>query len=169
MDLDNLTYPGGYSKPNKTKAEVFRTWLLWNQEICNECYTKVRNVGEELSVEGSIHTHTVNSYYERTEDGIQAHTAFELASDRFGTCFCNNCGSDLKSYKNNLSKDDLVERAKNIIKYVNHPKNDVPYHVDGGVMAQTINDLKTVADNQGFDTEILAVATIEAMFADRKV
>jgi len=163
VDLDNLTYPDGYSKPSAPQIDVFKTWIWWNNEICNNCFTKIRSIGEEIKINGLIHTHYINSYYERTENGIQAHTAFELASNRYGQTFCKECGSDTKSLGYDKSLQTLVQDAKNVIRYINHPKNDVPYHVSGSTMATVLKDLKAVSDNQGYDTEILAVATIEAM------
>lgn len=165
MDLDNLTYPDGYSKPPKPQVEVFYTWVWYNSELCNECFTQVRSIGSEVEVGGPIQTQTVNAHYERTEDGLQAHTAFEKPTDRFGTTFCSRCGSDLKAYREKWSKDQLIDRTKNIIEYFNGG-DEPPYTIDGKVMGRAIDEFKSVMDNQGYDTEIIAVATIYGIFND---
>jgi len=171
VDLDNLTYPDGYSKPEDSQVEVFKTWIWWNNEICNNCFTKIRSVGAEVTIklgrdksviwkyEGEDEiTLTTNAYYERTTDGIQAHTAFELPSDRFGQTFCKECGADTKSLGYDKDKTRLTQDAVNIVEYINGERNDVPYTVDGRKMGEVLKDFKSVTDNQGYDTEILAVA-----------
>lgn len=163
VELENLTYPDGYSKPAEPQISVFETWIWHNQEVCNECFTQVRDIGEEITINNPINTLTVNAYYERTDNGIQAHTAFEKSSDRFGTCFCKECGADTYSLGYTKSLDELKEDAKRIVKYVN-TGDEPPYSIDGQIMGTTLKDLKTVPENTGFDTEILAVATIEGIF-----
>jgi hypothetical protein len=165
MDMSNLTYPNGYKEPPKPQVDVFETWFWSNQEICNECFTQVRHIGDEITISGPIHTHRVNEYYERSINGVQEHTAFEMPADRFGTTFCKNCGSDTHSLGYIEDMETLKDYAVNIIEYANSENTDVPYTIDGEVMGKTIKDLKSEPENQGFDTEILAYGAIRGMFA----
>jgi len=158
VQLDNLTYPDGYTEPTKGSVEIWHTWIWGNQEICNECFTQVRSIGPEVTINGPIHTLRPKAWHERTDNAVQAHTAFEVAADRFGTTFCKECGSDTHSYRDRpLSKDEVKERAVRIIEYING-KGHIPYELDGRVMGKTINDFKAKKVNQGLDTEILAVS-----------
>jgi len=158
VDITNLTYPDVYSPPSEGKINIWHTWIWGNQEICNECFTQVRSIGPEVTVQGPIHTHYPKAWHDRTDNAVQEHTAFELASDRFGTTFCTECGSDTHSYRDRpLSKEELKERAVNIIEYING-KSHIPYALDGKIMGRAIRTFKAKKTNQGLDTEILAVS-----------
>ncbi len=155
MDMSNLSYPDGYNKPPKAQVEVFKTWVWYNQEVCNECFTQVRHIGDEITIQGPIHTHRVNEYYERSIHGVQEHTAFEMPADRFGTTFCKECGADTHSLGYTKNLEELTQDAKRIIEYVN-PGDEPPYTIDGEIMARTLKDFKRIPENTGYDTEILA-------------
>lgn len=126
--------------------------------------TQVRDIGEEIVIQNPINTLRTNAYYERTTNGVQEHTAFEVAADRFGTCFCKECGSDTHSLGYTKSLEELTQDAKRIIEYVN-TGDEPPYTVDGSIMGKTIKDFKSISENTGYDTEILAVGTINGIFA----
>jgi len=145
--------------------EAFEKLIWGSGEICNNCYSQVRAIGEEMTIEGSLHTHAINRYYERTEHGTQEHTPFELPSNRFGTTFCTECGSDTRNLGHDKDIGRLAQDAKRIIEYVNSG-DEPPYTIDGRIMGKTIKDIKQVPANQGYDPQILAYGAIRGMFND---
>lgn len=154
MDLSNLTYPDGYAEPES--IDTFETWVWFNSEVCNNCFEQIRHVGDEIVIENRAWTLYINEYYERTEQGSQEYApGVPPASERFGQCFCLNCGSDTAAENHTLSTDVMIRRAKRLVRYL---MDETPVTVDGSVVGQTIRDLKAVWSNQGYDSEIFAVA-----------
>lgn len=154
MDPSNLTYPDGYDEP--ADLSTFEAWCWRNSELCNNCFAHIRHVGEEIRIETRAWTLITNAYYDRTERASQEYAPWTPpASERFGTCFCLNCGSDTRAEDATLSVDRMIRRAKRLVRYV---VEETPLTIDGKTVGDTIRDLKAVRDNQGYDSEIFAVA-----------
>lgn len=154
MDPSNLTYPDGYAEPDD--CSTFETWVWHNSEVCNNCFEHIRHVGEEVAIQRRAWTLTTNAYYERTERASQEYAPWSPpAAERFGTCFCLNCGSDTRAENHTLSIDRMVRRAKRLVRYLT---DETPVSVDGATVGRAIRDLKAVHDNGGYDSEIFAVA-----------
>jgi len=150
------------SQSDKRGIGAFTEYLWHNGEICNECFARVRAIGDEQIVHGDVHRHQINAYYERTEDGSQEHTPFESPADRYGTCFCEDCGaaSETGLSDSDSSLDELGEYITRIGRYF---IAETPHSVDGTELARVMRRLKQVPENGGYDTEILAVATAHAL------
>ncbi len=93
------------SKPELDGVDSFDEWIWANTEVCNSCFQQVRSVGpkvtktlqepdEKLLENGQPVRLEINQWFERTERGSQEHTSFDPPSDRFGSCFCLDCGTD---------------------------------------------------------------------------
>lgn len=162
MDVSNLTYPEGYSEPTEPKVSDFEDLIWHNAEVCNNCFQQVRSIGEILEKRTDLFVHRQNSTYGRTEHGSQEHDPFDVPADRYGRCYCLDCGADTRAATDDLSLSEMKERALNIGHYV---VLETDRQIDGRVMARSIKDLKGVHDNGGFDTEIFCVATIEGVEA----
>jgi hypothetical protein len=177
MHISNLTFPDNVERPSRQELAVFTEELWRNQEICNNCFSQIRTIGptaeKQLEQSGSHQlrhgdplTVEITAWHDRVDDkASQEHTPWDeqrgtVGNRRFGTCFCLECGSGDGREDQTVSLDDLVEQSKRIVRYL---KTQTRYSVDGGTFGQTLSRLKRERDNQGYSTEILAVATATAL------
>jgi hypothetical protein len=167
MDVNNLAYPPGYAplENDGPKAKRFKDLIWHNGEVCNNCFTQIRSIGDEVEKSTGLFIHRFNEHYERTEHGSQEHDPFVPAADRYGQCYCLNCGADTRAENCDLSLDVIQERALNILRYIN---TETPHRIDGEAMGRALVDFKSVPENQGYDSEILAVGTVVGIEANRQ-
>ena len=169
MNLGNLTYPDPYDEPESDDPHVatFRELIWYSSEVCNNCFTKIRDIGDEhtKTLETSDHRPlsagpplriTILDYHERTPQASQEFDPFSLPSDRFGQCYCLECGSDTRATNDDLDAETLKDRAKNIANYL---REHTAASVDVREMGRALHALKAEPANQGYDSEILAAAT----------
>lgn len=152
---------------------AFKDYLWYSPEICNGCYSRVRSVGPkrkkmlEEPDEKLLHhydanppqTMEIHEWYRRTELGRQEYSSFDT-NKRFGTCYCTNCGSNCTAFDEIPSKDELKEMAERIAEYCNQ---NTPLSVDVESIVQETDDLKSIPETDGWDTEILVVAFSRAL------
>lgn len=158
MDVDNLTLPDSYDDPAETRVALFKRFILHNSEVCDRCFGRIRRIGEVIERQGPVHTHEQNAYYERTEDAEQSFSPHDEVIDRYGSCYCLDCGSASGPDQlpdETFSTSDLAPLAANIVTYID---THTDHSIDGRITGRAIMDLKAIPDNNGFDTEILAVA-----------
>lgn len=162
MRVSQITFPDGVEQPSRRRISVFRDQILENSEICDNCFQQIRAIGDVQTKTSDLFEHELNTYYERTEHGSQEYTPFQLPSDRYGACYCQECGSaaNQSSGADILSVEEMTERLKNIYRYM---RLRTEYDVNPEAMGQTLGALKRQRENQGRDAEIFAVATARAI------
>jgi len=169
MNTSHLTYPGGVSEPGQGSLQVFKDHIWQNSELCNNCFQQIRTIGpvreKRLEVSGTRLLHhgrpmlvEFHEWHERTEHGTQEHTPWD--SDRYGTCFCLECGSDGTATGETLPLATLVTYGKRIVRYLNTRTH---HRVSGERFGKVLKLLASIDDNSGYDTEKLAVATVAAL------
>ena len=153
--------------------ELFRELVWYNGELCNSCFTMVRTIGPEMAKQLNTSKHrplehgmpltiTINEWYQRTEEGSQEHTTWDN-NKRFGTCFCEQCGTDCNGNHRNKSLSDLKPLVANIFRYV---KKHTEHDLDGKAFGREVKDLKKEPGMQGHETEIMALAFSRALKRD---
>lgn len=140
--------------------EAFNEYLRHNPEVCNHCFSRVRSVGELKERRTDLFVHEFNEHYERTERGSQEHDPFELPSDRYGQCYCRECGSDLSVTHDELDFETFKEYVRNCYRYV---REHTPLDVDHQRLGREAARLKRRRDTQGRDRQIIAVAFARAL------
>lgn len=154
--------------------QLFREAFWQNSEICNACFTRVRDVGPKVEKRlGDSDQHAllrhgptmkleINQWFERTDYGSQEHHTWDK-NKRFGTCFCLECGSDCTANHRNKSIDELKPLAANIFKFA---KKHTPHDMDHKRFGREIRKLKKKPEAQGYETEILALSFARALNPD---
>lgn len=165
--------PFDTDKIDEAGIAAFEQYLWYSSEICNGCYSRVRSVGPkkkqmlEEPDEKMLHhydesppqTMEINEWYKRTDLGTQEYSSFD-DNKRFGTCYCKNCGSDCSSFDEVPTKQALKDMAERIAEYCNE---HTPLAVDVERMIRETDDLKSIPQTDGWDTEILAVSFSRAL------
>lgn len=136
------------------RLDYFKDYLWYNSEVCNNCLTRVRDIGPEIARSAEGQTFYINEWYERTEWGSQE---FAPGDDnrRHGQCYCLDCGRDLSADHRNTDLESLLEIAVNCYGYIYH---HTPLDVNKTRFTNEIVRLKKDPDKTGYETEILAVA-----------
>jgi hypothetical protein len=173
MNVSNLTYPDELSQPNRDAVSVFKKEIWRNQEICNHCFQQIKSIGTKrrkrlgtsgrrFLADGQPIEVEFHDHYERSEHGAQEHTPWdELEGNRrFGTCFCLDCGAEASAVSHSVDLRTLTDQGKQIISYLNRQTR---YWCVGSDFAEALTALKSIPDNTGYDTEILAVATAHSL------
>lgn len=162
MRVSQLHFPDGIEEPSRRRVAAFKRSILHNAEICDGCFEQVRAIGDVQTKRTDLFEHEILEYYERTEHGAQEHDPFNLPSDRYGTCYCRECGeATTNGLKDDpMSLEELTECCKRIYVYL---RNHTPLEVDPSILGETLAALKRQRNNQGRDTEILAAATARAI------
>jgi len=153
------------STTDKVGIDTFEEWIRHNSEVCNHCFSRVRAIGEEQSVRKDIHTHHVNDFYERTDNGTQENHPFQLPSNRYGTTFCRACGGDLAAGSKNIPFPQFKEYALNIHEYI---KRHTPLSMDHVYFGREAARLKRQPEHQGRGRELLALAFARALDMDTR-
>ena len=154
--------------------QLFREKFWQSSEICNACFTRVRDVGPKVEKrlgmseqhailrEGSTLKLEINQWFERTDDASQEHHTWDK-NKRFGTCFCLTCGSDCTANHRQKSIDELKPLAANIFKFT---KKYTPHELNHKRFGREIRQLKRNRDAQGYETEVLGVAFARSLKLD---
>lgn len=141
---------------------LFEREIWQNSEVCNHCFTRVRSIERNPEAERLASTSTRNlpaEFHERTEKGTQEHTPFDT-NVRFGTCFCTECGGDLRARHRDLDVEMMLEFANNLCRYV---RDHTSLTLDANRFAREIGSLKSRRDTQGRETQVFAVAFARAL------
>jgi hypothetical protein len=159
MELDTDRFDIG--PVERRGIALFKDYVWSNSEVCSHCFTRVRSIGELREVRMQELTHEVNEFYERTEDGSQEHHPFTLPSDRYGTCFCENCGSDTQPRHHHLPWDKMREYSINLYNYVS---DHTPLSLSSESFARHLAHLRLERlDTAGRESQIFAVAFARAL------
>jgi len=105
------------TKADKAGIQAFLKHIWYNSEVCSNCFSRVRAIGDIVTVEKDVHSHELAAFYERTENATQEHTPFDVPSARYGTCFCDHCGADLRPDHRDLRWPAMREHAKRLREY----------------------------------------------------
>ena len=157
MDTSNLTYPDGVSQPSQRRVAIIKKAILHSSEVCDGCFSRVRIIGDIVEIRTGEHIHERATVYERTDLGSQEHSPFETAADRYGTCFCEGCGSAVDDGlgRGNRSKEELTGMLRNAAEHIlRHSDHDL----SGERAGRTLNRLVAEPDNTGYDTELLVAS-----------
>lgn len=140
--------------PDSPYLGDFEEYIWYNSELCNNCFTVVRDVGPEVARSAESQTYYINAWYERTDQGSQEHCRGDY-NRRHGTCYCLDCGSDLSADHRNCPLEELMSLAIRINAYT---RDHTPLSVDHRRFAREVSRMKSHRDKTGYETEILAVA-----------
>lgn len=149
------------TKSDKAGIQAFLKHIWYNSEVCSNCFTRVRAIGDVVTVETDVHSHELAEFYERTERASQEHTPFEEPSARYGTCFCDHCGADLRPHHHNLPWETMREHAKRLLIYTNRHTS---LSIDREAFARSLAHLRlNRRDTGGKESQIFAVAFSRAL------
>jgi len=165
MDITNLTLPENVAQPTETAVETFEKWIWYNSELCNNCFSRVRAIGDVIHIQSANGTFTydINDFYERTDNASQEHDPYSNPTDRYGQCYCLECGSDTSATDRTLSLEDTKERCKRLCAYI---AEFTPLDIDPKRVGHTIVRLRDIRDNHGYDSEIIAVSIATGIHND---
>lgn len=144
------------------------TTLFWHSaELCNQCFTRIREI-ERLDVSGlRSDQNRPSSYHERTANAVNEWAPSDRPTARYGKTYCTRCGSESGGrWETNQSLADLRPIARRILE---HTKRETDYDLDGATFGAAIRDLKTgpdARDRQGRDAQLLAVAWARSVETD---
>lgn len=158
---------------DKRGYELFREAIWRSRQVCNSCFSQVRDVGPEhtrmLDVSGPRRLEhgiplemTINEWYQRTDNGSQEHSPGDY-NLRFGTCYCLNCGTDCNGEHRNTSLEDMIPLVDSIFRYT---KTETPHEINGSKFGREVRELKSIPDATGYETEIMAIAFGRAVEPD---
>ena len=155
------TDPFDLTTAEQRRLQQFKDLVWDNSEVCNECFTRVREIERNPARERLAETSLKNppaEFHERTEHARNEWCGWDN-TERYGTTFCLECGSDLSAQSRTRSLEELKDPARNLVEYtIRH----TDLNIDGREMARELKRLKSQQDLQGLDTEILAVAWVRA-------
>jgi len=146
----------------KRRLAAFREYIWSSPEVCNECFTRIREVDDhpaasELSAQSLRNLPA--RYHERTEDSAAEWCSWDH-NDRYGTTFCLNCGSDSSRQTINAGLDALKDQLINLLQYT---LEHTPYHPDGRRAARELQRLHSRRDTSGYESEMLALAWVRGV------
>jgi len=112
---------------DRDRIEAFEEYIWYSSEVCSHCFACVRDIGPEYSsvLRRTNGTEldvpdlelTTNEWYERTDLGSQEYTTWDN-TQRFGTYFCENCGSDTQPSHHQLPWEKMKAFAVNLHAYI---------------------------------------------------
>lgn len=141
----------------KARIKTFEREIWYSSEVCNHCFSRVREVERNPAAERLSPTSLKNipaDFYARTELGTQEHCGWDY-NRRFGTCFCLECGGDLSADHRDLPRGKMKRFAKNIARYV---ANETSVSLDRQRFFAELLRQKNRRDAQGREGQIFAVA-----------
>jgi len=148
------------SQTDRARLDDFEDYIWFNSELCNNCFSQVREIGDEMIRHSDCHRHYINAYYERTETGTREYHPWLQPTRRYGETFCDECGGDLEATGDDLSFEELQERAVRVYKYT---KEHTPLALDHAGFGRRLGTLKRRPDLQNCDWQILAVAWVRSI------
>ena len=149
---------------DKRGYEIFRTEIWHSRQVCNQCFSHIRNIGPEIEKWLGASYQTINAYYERTENGSQEFTPFDH-NVRYGTCFCTECGSDCTGDHRNTAYQDIIPLVRNIYIYT---QRHTDHSLDRSRLASEVSDLMSIENSTGRETEVMAIAFSRALETDQR-
>lgn len=151
------------TRTDQNGIQAFKRHVWFNSEVCSNCFSRVRAIGDVVAVEQDVHTHETFAFYERTEQGSQEHTPFD-ENKRYGTCFCENCGADTRPTHRDLAWERMREYAVNLFEYV---RDHTPLTIDRERFARqlALHRLER-AETAGKESQIFAVAFARSLIDD---
>jgi hypothetical protein len=152
------------TKADKAGIQAFLKHIWYNSEVCSNCFSRVRAIGDIVTVEKDVHSHELAAFYERTEDATQEHTPFDEPSARYGTCFCDHCGADLRPDHHLLPWPVVHEYAVRLQEYTRqHTSLQLSTERFGRQLAYLHRQRD---DTAGKESQIFAVAFARALTTD---
>lgn len=150
------------TETEKARVQTFKDDLWFNSELCNHCFTRVREIDRNPAAERLSSTSLKNTpadFYERTESGTQEHCGWDH-NPRFGTCFCLDCGGDLTASHYEIDIEQMLEFGENLCRYV---RDHTALSIDGNQFARELGRLKRQPWAQARESQIFAVAFARAL------
>lgn len=147
----------GLTDTENARIDTFEDYIWYNSEVCNHCFSRVRDIEVNPSAARLSGTSLKNhpaTFYERTEIGSQEHHDWDY-NQRFGTCFCLDCGGDLTAAHLNLGIEQLLDYAENLCRYV---RDETPLQIDPNRFARELGEYKRTPRLQGRDSQMFAAA-----------
>jgi len=140
--------------------DTFTDWVRHNSEVCSHCFSRVRDIGDETTIHKSVHTHRVNTHYQRADAGSQEYTPFDT-NTRYGTCFCTNCGRDTRPDHQDLSWALMKSYAVNLATFIDE---HTPLTLDRDRFARELAHQRLDrSETCGRESQIFAVAVARAI------
>lgn len=151
-------------RADKSGVQAFLKHVWYSSEVCSNCFTQVRSVGDVVRKSMDDHTHELPAYYERTEDASQEYTPFGEPSDRYGTCFCDNCGADTQPQHRDLPWERMREYALHLYEFAD---SETPLTLSRERFARHLAHLRLDRrDTAGRESQVFAVAFARALETD---
>jgi uncharacterized protein with PIN domain len=146
----------------QARLSTYEKHVWHNSEVCNHCFTKVREV-ERNPVAARLGPTSLRNvpaeYHERTDDGTQEFCGWDN-NPRFGTCFCLECGGDLSASHRDISLERMKTYAVNLEQYV---RDHTPLALNRERFARELIRQKRRDGTQGCESQIFAVAFIRGL------
>lgn len=146
----------------KARIKTFEREIWYNSELCNHCFSRVREIEVNYVARRLSKTTLKNhpaAFHERTPLGTQEHHVWDY-NQRFGTCFCLECGGDLSASHRDLPREKMKEYGKSLARYA---ENHTALQFDTHRFFRELLRLKDRRDTQGKETQIFAVAFARAI------
>lgn len=151
------------TRQEQSGVAAFKKHIWRNSEVCSHCFSRVRAIGETVTVHMDKHRHEYHKFYERTEDASQEHTPFDECK-RYGTCFCESCGADLRPDHHHLPWEKMKTFAVNLVEYVD---GHTPLSLSKRRFARELARLRfDRRDTAGKESQVFAVAFARALETD---
>lgn len=147
------------AKPDEVGIRLFDEYIWQNRELCNHCFTRVREIDANLAA-AQLPANSLRNLPEadqrKTRDSVSEHTPWPHEENpKYGKTFCLNCASDMTADHRDRTLEDLTPFVGNLYGYVS---DHTPIELDTRIFATTLVELKRTPDHQGRETQMLAVA-----------
>jgi len=148
------------TKHDQSGIQAFKKHVWYNSEVCSNCFSRVRAIGDVVKIEQDVHTHEMAEFYERADDGSQEYTPFD-ENKRYGTCFCDHCGADLRPDHRDMAWERMRGAAVRLYEYV---RDHTSLSLDQERLARQLAHLRLERrDTAGKESQIFAVAFARAL------
>lgn len=165
MSFDISSDRFALSPSDRAGIEAWTEHIWHNAEVCNHCFTKIREIehvkrrvgkNQQKSVQWEIH--------ERTENATNEHTPWD--DDTHGTTFCLRCGRDTRATHGDMGIDDLTPLLVNLDEFVTA---HTALYIDGEQLVRELVPLLRRRDTQGRETQCISVAFARSLRPDQQV
>lgn len=150
------------SPSEQARLSTYEKYIWHNSEVCNHCFTRVREVERNPKAAKLGPTSLRNlpaEFHERTEDGSQEFCGWDR-NKRFGTCFCEECGGDLSASHRYIPLGKMKSYAVNLEQYI---REHTPVDLNRERFALELVEQKRRPDTQGCESQIFAVAFVRGL------
>lgn len=150
------------SPTEQARLSTFEKYIWHNSEVCNHCFTRVREVEQNPKAAKLGPTSLRNlpaEFHERTENGSQEFCGWDT-NKRFGTCFCEVCGGDLSASHKDIPLEKMKSFAVSLEQYI---REHTPVDLDRERFARELVEQQQRLETSGLESQIFAVAFVRGL------